>query len=103
MCVCERERERERENLLVHLYMCMCTCVNQGWTINNVMKYRHKYFHDNITVSILAYRDNHANDNTVDATCTKSLSAMQCSGCNLKMYSTTRSQCITIVRIMILY
>ena len=37
--------------------------------------YRDKYIHDNTIVSILAYRDNHANDNTattattVDTTC----------------------------------
>ena len=53
-------------------------------------------------MSILAYRDNRASDNTVDTVLsTKSLSAMQGSGCNLKMYSTTCTQCITIVRIMI--
>ena len=33
--------------------------------------------HDNITVRILAYHDNHANDNAVDITYTKSLSAIQ--------------------------
>ena len=65
------------------------------------MIYRDKYFPDNITVSILAYRDNRANDDTVDSMSTQSLSAMQCSGCNLRMYSTTCTQCITIVRIMI--
>ena len=36
-----------------------------------------------IIVSILAYRDNYANDNTVDTKNTKSLSATQCSGSNL--------------------
>ena len=58
------------------------------------MIYRGKYFHDNITVSILAYRGNRADDNTVDTTNIKSLSAMQCSGCNIGMYGTT---CIVIV------
>ena len=67
------------------------------------MVYRDKYFHNNIAVSILAYHDNHENDNTIDTITTKSLPAMQCSGCNLKMYvySTTCTQCITIVSIMI--
>ena len=65
------------------------------------MIYRDKYFHDNITVNILSCCDNRANDNTVDTITTKSLSAMQCSGFNIKMYSTTYTQCITIVRIMI--
>ena len=64
--------------------------------------YHDKYFHNNITVSILAYCDNRTDDNTVDyratyvyvvsiiydntvdTTNTKSLSAMQCSGCNFK-------------------
>ena len=65
------------------------------------MIYRDKYFQDNITVSILAYRDNRANDNTVDTVGTKSLSALQCSGCNLKVYSTTCTQCFAFVGIMI--
>ena len=65
------------------------------------MIYRDKYFQDNITVSILAYRDNRANDNTVDTVGTKSLSALQCSGCNLKAYSTTYTQCFAFVGIMI--
>ena len=65
------------------------------------MIYHDKYFHDNITVSIFAYRDNRANDNTVDTISTNSLPVMQCSECNLKMYSTTCTQCITIVKIMI--
>ena len=47
------------------------------------MIYRDKYFHDNIIVSIFAYRDNRANDNIVDTISTKSLSAKQCSRCNL--------------------
>ena len=51
------------------------------------MIYHDKYFHDNITLSILAYRDNHANDNTVDTISTKSLSAMQSSGYSLKIYT----------------
>ena len=63
--------------------------------------YRDKYFHDNITMSILAYRNDRANDNTVYIISTKSQPAMQCSGCNLKMYSTTCTQCITVVRIKI--
>ena len=65
------------------------------------MIYRNKYLHDNITVNILSYRDNCANDNTVDTISTRSLPAVQCSGCNIKMYSTTWTQCITIVRIII--
>ena len=57
--------------------------------------YRDKYIHDNIIMSILAYRDNRANNNTattVDTTSTKSLSAIQCSICNLK---TSSLQCST--------
>ena len=65
------------------------------------MIYRDKYFHDNTTMSILAYRDICADDNAVDTISTNSLPAMQRSGCNLKMYSTTCTQCITVVRIMI--
>ena len=37
---------------------------------------------DNIIMSILVYRDNHASDNTVDTTNTKSLFT---SGCDLKL------------------
>ena len=50
--------------------------------------YRNKYIHDNITTSLLAYRDNRANDNTatsVDTACTKPLSAMQRSRYNFKL------------------
>ena len=49
----------------------------------------------------MAYRNNCANDNTVYIISTKSLPAMQRSVCNLKMYSTTCTQCTTVVRIKI--
>ena len=52
--------------------------------LGDKMKYHDKYFHDDIIVSILAYCDNRANDNTIDIMSTKLLSAMQCYGCNLK-------------------
>ena len=47
------------------------------------MIYRDKYF---IIVSIIlfAYHEYRANDNIIDTTSTKSLSAMQCSGYNLE-------------------
>ena len=38
--------------------------------------YHDKYIHDNIIVSILTYRDNHANDNTVNNTSTQPLCAV---------------------------
>ena len=40
---------------------------------------------DNIIVSILAYCNNRENDMIIDTANTKSLSAMQFSGCKLKM------------------
>ena len=48
------------------------------------MIYRDKYFHDNIIMSIFAYRDNRADDNIVDTINIKSLSPTQCSGCDLE-------------------
>ena len=48
------------------------------------MIYRDKYFHDSIIVSTFAYCDNHANGNIVDTINIKSLSAMQCNGCDLE-------------------
>ena len=48
------------------------------------MIYRDKYFHDNIIMSIFAYRHNRADDNIVDTINIKSLSPTQCSGCDLE-------------------
>ena len=74
-----------------------------------VLRYYHdKYIHDNITASILAYRNNHANDSTattIDTASTKPLSAMQCSRCNLKTSSlkcsTTCILCMSRVQIVV--
>ena len=48
------------------------------------MIYRDKYFHDNIIMSIFAYRDNRADDNIVDTINIKSLSPTHCSGWDLE-------------------